>query len=267
MNVTNLGEGQYFGIASEAIENDLFKLSMTHYENDETLDYHDHDNDYISILTKGEYREDGKDTRNEVLPGHVLFRPKYYSHRNEFTDQESTCFNIEFKKGWNKLVDVKLKLPTKFIQYDVGRFPSLYKVLINFKLNNTFDQIEEHIYDWLFSIDQQKTISLKRSWIEKVEHILNNELKEFHSLNSLADRVCIHPIYLSRAFKQNTGYTIGEYQMNVKLSKSLKALLATDDSISTISFAGGFFDDAHFIRSFKSRYGVSPFKFRKKVHS
>ncbi|WP_436516043.1 helix-turn-helix transcriptional regulator [Ekhidna sp. To15] len=263
----NLGEGQYFGMAGESAENEIFKLSMTHYEKGERLDYHDHDNDYISILTKGEYQENGLENLNKVLPGHVLFRPKYYSHRNEFNNQESTCFNIEFKQNWKAAIDTKLNLPSKFVQYETGRFPALYKALVAFKLNQQIDHISEHIYDWLFSIHQAKPVKLRRMWVDKVVDILNSELSEFHTLGYLAEQACVHPVYLARAFKEAMGCTIGEYQMNAKLSKSISELLTSNKSISTISHAGGFFDDAHFIRSFKLRYGISPFQFRKRVHS
>jgi AraC-like DNA-binding protein len=120
----------------------------------------------------------------------------------------------------------------------------------------------EFIADWLFQVNT-KTVSAKsQPWLEKITGILNNELDCFHSLQSLSGRVFVHPIYLARAFKEKTGLTVGEYQLKAKLSNSLSLLLNSSLSLSDISASNGFFDDAHFVRSFKKVYKISPHRFR-----
>ncbi|MEO7049464.1 MAG: helix-turn-helix transcriptional regulator, partial [Ferruginibacter sp.] len=103
---------------------------------------------------------------------------------------------------------------------------------------------------------------LSYSPVEQAMKILDDEIDCFHSLNSLSKRIFIHPVYLARAFKLKNGITIGEYQLKQKLSNAIFLLLNSALSISDISFKNGFYDDAHFIRNFKSRYAISPHQFR-----
>jgi len=99
-------------------------------------------------------------------------------------------------------------------------------------------------------------------WINKITQILENELDCFHSIQSLSERVYVHPMYLIRAFKERIGITIGEYQLKMKIENSVSLLMNTSLSISDISYRNGFYDDAHFIRTFKSVYSTSPHQFR-----
>lgn len=145
--------------------------------------------------------------------------------------------------------------------------PSLYNLLNCFKIDASVDLTSEFIYDWLFRINQKTPGSTHLPCIEKVSKILENRHCEYHSLARIAERVHVHPVYLARAFKERKGLTIGEYQLKAKLKNAVSLLLNTNQSISSISFANGFYDDAHFIRSFKAIYKISPHKFRLQVKS
>jgi AraC-like DNA-binding protein len=223
---------------------------------------HYHDNSYISILIKGGYSEKTNNDIATITPGDILFRPASYVHENDFENNGGTCFNIEFKSEWFRYFDTKLALPSHFTQYKPGHFPSLYKLLINFQQDYKEDNAMEFIADWLFQVNAKTVAESPQPWFEKLVRILDNELDCFHSLQSLSARIFIHPIYLARAFKEKTGLTVGEYQLKAKLSNALSLLLNTSLPISDISASNGFFDDAHFVRSFRKLYNISPHRFR-----
>jgi AraC family transcriptional regulator len=263
-----LKEGKYYGENIKAMENDNFKLSITHYAAKAITDRHYHDNAYLSILLNGYYLEDNKADKKIIEPGQILFRPKDYVHQNTFENQGGTCFNIEFKSDWNKELDLSLKLPKHYNHYHTGTFHSLYKLLLDFKTNHyRSDLAKEYLYDWLFEINYQSITTPNLVWLGKIKAILENEINTFHTLNDLAETAHVHPIYLARAFKQKMNTTIGEYQLKAKLSKALHALLNSTQSISDIAFAHGFHDDAHFIKAFKNRHAISPLQFRLKIKS
>ncbi|MEO8404450.1 MAG: AraC family transcriptional regulator [Chitinophagaceae bacterium] len=259
----NLKEGEYLGQDLKSRGNGFFNLSITNYEPHDEVSKHYHDNSYLSILTKGKYTEKANhNVSAAVIPGEILFRPASYVHENLFEDNGGTCFNIEFKSEWFRYFDTKLALPTNFTQYKPGYFPSLYKLLINFRQDYHEDSAMEFIADWLFQVNEKNVYTKPQPWLENVSRILENELDEFHSLQILAGRVFVHPVYLARAFKEKTGLTIGEYQLKAKLANALSLLLNTNLSLSDISGKNGFFDDAHFVRSFKKIYKISPHQFR-----
>jgi transcriptional regulator GlxA family with amidase domain len=72
---------------------------------------------------------------------------------------------------------------------------------------------------------------------------------------------------MARAFKERTGYTIGEYQLKSKLTHAQQLLINSRLSVTEISMATGFFDTAHFIRTFVAVFGFTPRKFRLMINS
>ena len=263
----NLKEGEYLGPNVKSFEDSCFKLSLTHYESNCQIQKHYHENNYISILTKGKYTEKGNNESIVVNPGNILFRPKSYTHEDVFERNGGTCFNIEFKSEWKERLDINPDLPDEFRNYKAGSFPSLYSLLLNFQNNCGEEFYSEFICDWLFQINNKNSYNKHQSYIQKVKNILENEIELFHSLNSLSERVFVHPVYLARAFKEKTGVTIGMYQLKMKLENAFFLLLNTSLTVSDISDRNGFYDDAHFIRSFKSVYTISPHKFRLTIKS
>jgi len=258
----NLKEGNYLGETLNTYENIFFKLSITSHEKNSLAQKHYHENNYLSILINGNYIEKTQKSESFIISGDILYRPNCHVHQNLFNNTTGSCFNIEFKKSWNIFFDKNYKLPDKYIQHKGIGQSSLYKLLINYKQNYNEDLAFEFIFDWLSETNNVKVRNASQPWVSKIVKILENDLETFHSLNSLSEQVFVHPAYLSRAFKAKTGLTVSEYQLKMKLSNALSQLLNTSLTISDISFRNGFYDDAHFIRSFKSLYGVAPYKFK-----
>ncbi len=265
--ILNLNEGEYFGKRVKALENSLVKLSITSNEADSRTVKHYHTNDYLCIQVAGDYIEKYK---NQVLPihtGDIVFRPCAYPHQNFFSPHGGISFNIEFKNQELENQEVIGMLPQSFAHYKAGVFPSLYQLLYHFQNGSDEDFVQELIYNWLSDITQKPKNSRPLPGVNKVIKIIAQEDEIFHSLASLAARVFLHPAYLARAFKTETGLTISEYQLKQKTESAMRLLLRTSNSIGEIAFRFGFYDDAHFIRSFKSVYGVSPLRFRRTIKS
>ena len=260
--IQQLKEGEYTGQTLKSEESTSFKLSLTSNEPDSKTEKHYHDNDYITLMTEGKFFEKNYNTNSLISSWDIVFRPKMYTHENSFDSFGGTSFNIEFKSDWERDFDIKLKLPRSFKHYKSGAASSLYKLVYNFKNEYNEELAFELICDWIFQQNPEIHFQNHQPWINKVERIIEKETGVFHSLYDLSERVFVHPVYLARAFKEKTGLTIGEYQLKCKISNSIILLLKTTLSIGEISYRTGFYDDAHFIRSFKSIYKISPHRFR-----
>ena len=263
----NLKQGEYLGENLQVFETVYLKLSLTAYAPDSFLKTHYHDNNYLSILMNGRYQEKGSGNTELVSCGDILFRPDAYDHENRFGSGGGVCFNIEFKKGWERHFDLAFSLPVKYGHFRPGTFPSLYRLMINFKNGFNEDLGFESITEWLVAVNGTRPGKKMLPCIETATRILEEETGCFHSLESLSRRVFVHPVYLSRAFREKKGVTISEYQLRMKLAYAMSLLLNTEMSISDISFRNGFYDDAHFIRSFKAVYRESPARFRRLTKS
>lgn len=261
----NLAQGQYFGSSSNAVENDFLKLCITSHGKETSIEQHHHENTYLSVLFSGSYLEEGNGNTQSISAGEALLRPKGYQHKNSFQETNGICFNVEFKPDWFKLEHHKRTENLGLQKFRASRYPSLFKLLLNLKYGKTTDSDFEYVYDWYSDFNALKPLSGNKKWVKDIITILNDEIHQFHSLEDLGYYVSVHPVYLARAFKASQGYTIGEFQLQLKIDKALELLLNSSKCISSISFETGFYDDSHFIRNFKSVYGVPPSKFRKLV--
>lgn len=256
-----LSSGNYFGIEQKVKEQPLFKMNITHYAPFEKINEHYHENAYLSLLIKGKYQEVNKGQEGILNPGEVILRPSGYSHANSFAATGGSCMNIEFKTDVLNAYGLRKSIPGIATTYKAGVFTYLYQLLYSFSNNLDPDLSEEYILNWLAE-NQDFTIPSRLLWLAKVKTILETELEANHTLQSIAARVFVHPIYLARAFREREGLTIGAYKLRLRIKKSVELLFNTKLSISEIAYSTGFADTAHFIKSFRLYYPVSPHKFR-----
>lgn len=246
-----LNEGEFLGVNERtSIHHDLI-LSKTAHLYGETQP-HAHKNDYFSILLAGEYVENFRNESILIKPGDIVYRSSHHIHKNEFVTDTVSCINIE----------ISHREKEDFFLYTNDNKAYFYQLIVDFLLNKSFAADPGFFIDPPLPEHNQNL-----AWLIQVIGILHAEKDLFHTPHSLAQRVYVHPNYLARAFKEKTGETIGTYQLKIKLNHAVHQLLNTPKTISDISFDNGFYDDAHFIRSFKKAYHISPLQFRKLLKS
>ena len=83
------------------------------------------------------------------------------------------------------------------------------------------------------------------------------------SLTALSSLLGANTTALCRKFKEETGETIFQYLVHLRIEAACKMLRTTKRSISEIAYHSGFNTLPHFNRKFKEFMGVSPKDFRK----
>lgn len=95
-----------------------------------------------------------------------------------------------------------------------------------------------------------------------VQKYLEENYGEELRITDIAKTNFINPYYLSRCFKEQTGYSPKQYLTNIRLAHSKELLIHTSISIKEVAYQSGFTDVNNFIRIFKSYTGTTPFKYR-----
>lgn len=85
------------------------------------------------------------------------------------------------------------------------------------------------------------------------------------SLQLLADRFYISPYYLSRSFKQATGFTFVEYLNSLRVKEAMKLLVNSSMKVNDISRKVGFGSVTHFGRVFRMITGHPPLFYRRSM--
>ncbi|RXZ82629.1 response regulator [Paenibacillaceae bacterium] len=91
-----------------------------------------------------------------------------------------------------------------------------------------------------------------------IKHYIQENLGGDLSLRTIADHVYLHPVYLSKIYKEATGQNLSEYIYMERMEKARQLLIENQYKIYEIAQRIGYQSTQHFIREFKKHYGVTP---------
>lgn len=100
----------------------------------------------------------------------------------------------------------------------------------------------------------------------RIFHLKNrilNDLKHQWTVEEMADYVELSAPHLQKLFKAQVGMPPIAYLRELRLEKACKQLETTFAKIQQIRASVGMFNDSHFTRDFKTKYGVTPTEYRK----
>ena len=89
------------------------------------------------------------------------------------------------------------------------------------------------------------------------QFIYDNSQKDI-SLDILAQRVDLSPIYISKMFKEKLGINYIDFLTDCRIEKAKKLLSNSESSLKEITFEIGYHDPNYFSKVFKKMCGVSP---------
>ncbi|ACX62775.1 MULTISPECIES: AraC family transcriptional regulator [Bacillales] len=97
---------------------------------------------------------------------------------------------------------------------------------------------------------------------QAVVRYLNDNYRQALTLPEVAEAFRISPHYLSRLFKQTTGFTFSDYLNLLRVKEAQRLLRESDDSITDIAWRSGFSNFSHFGKMFKRTVQLSPRAYR-----
>jgi len=102
-------------------------------------------------------------------------------------------------------------------------------------------------------------------WLLRARELIYDDCGATLGLVDIAAATGVHPVYLTRAFRRYFGCTPGTYLRRCRLLKA--AALLADDRQDLVKIANqcGYFDQAHFSRTFKAAFDLSPRQYRQQV--
>ena len=101
--------------------------------------------------------------------------------------------------------------------------------------------------------------------VDTVLDYIYTNIKYKISIDTIAKELAYSKEYLIRTFKSQMGMTPGQFIVALKLDMSSQLLLSSSCSVVDVSSEFSFFDQSHYIKTFKSIYGVSPKSYKKSI--
>lgn len=113
------------------------------------------------------------------------------------------------------------------------------------------------------NLEALKSPSPMHERISEIVRYINSHYAQALSLQFVAEKFYISPYYLSRFFKEATGFTFVEYLNSVRVKEAKKLLEQSKMKIHLIAKKVGFGSVTHFGRVFRSVTGHNPMYYRK----
>lgn len=101
--------------------------------------------------------------------------------------------------------------------------------------------------------------------VEKIIQYMHQNINTRITLTELSGLVHMTPSYMSRTFKERTGYTIIDYFNKLKIDKSKELLIEGNKKVKEVAQELGFADEFYFSRMFKKSEGITPSKFNSRI--
>ncbi len=140
--------------------------------------------------------------------------------------------------------------------------------LVKFDKHRTWDEIVSYfksVADCIFKCVRNEQNNATTSMILSIQRYVDEHIQEV-TLSTLSEYVCLNPSYLSRFYKQTTGFSLSDYIKEVKIAKAKKLLQDPHIKVQEISTALGFESHPYFTQLFKRETGYTPQHYRDTVH-
>ncbi|MFC0212312.1 response regulator [Paenibacillus chartarius] len=114
--------------------------------------------------------------------------------------------------------------------------------------------------------DHQQVVRGQEHYVvERIRYILEKEYDKPFNLEKLAERVELSPSYVSKFFRQQTGSTVTDFLMTLRIEKA-KQFMADFPKLKNYEIAGmvGYSDPVYFNKLFKKITGVTPKEYKER---
>lgn len=100
---------------------------------------------------------------------------------------------------------------------------------------------------------------------DKLVRLIQEQYDREISLESCAQALNYHPVYLSRVFKREIGMTFSDYLSDYRMKMAKMMLETTDKKVSEIGEKLQYKNISAFIRSFRRMYDITPGQYRERI--
>jgi AraC-like DNA-binding protein len=102
--------------------------------------------------------------------------------------------------------------------------------------------------------------------INEARDMIKSNVESTLSQEDIAKELGLGYSWYRRMFKEYTGVSPAQYQLQQKLMRAKELLMTTDKNISEIAYSLHFENTCQFSTFFKKKEGITPSEFRKRVH-
>lgn len=178
-------------------------------------------------------------SRAETILSQTRLLEKYYLHSH---------LESEILK---KMIDIN--------QTEVQSLPMITELILIGHLNQLLAALIQEFPNE--SLKESSTLA--KNYVHHAIKLIHSQYNSPIKVNEIADHLALSRSYLYKIFKQETGYSIKDYIVQVKMNHACQLLVHPELSITEIAHSVGYFDPLAFSNAFKNLHRMSPSDYRK----
>ncbi|HMI04853.1 MAG TPA: AraC family transcriptional regulator [Pedobacter sp.] len=258
-----LEKGEYVGGVIREIRDEQMLASVSTYDCSLFNDaWHCHVNAHISFVLNGGCSEK-KQSSYERLPGKATFYMPGEPHQI-INMQNSTHINLEMDNAFFQQYGLKEESFAAMINKTPDAKFLMLQVFQELGADDTFTGTSIHML-LLHYLRQAKLWESDKKmppWIYTIHSLLHDRWNENLQLSDLSAESGVHPGTISHYFPKYFSCTLGAYMRKLKVDRALYLIKSSEMTLTEIALECGFFDQSHFIKTFKQLTGYLPAQYR-----
>lgn len=267
------GFGALFGRSRFSLRAGGFSLaSMTPTVPEREVVRHSHDDAHFVLVTRGTYITTARGAATVCDPPVLVFNPPGTTHRDRFLSKDGSFLTIAIADATLRQAAGALPLPEPAVL--LGRDAvSLAERLV--RLGDSADAdpalaltsltVESLCFELLGEASRGSAFARGSApgWLKRaVERLEDADRNDAASLTALAAEIGVHPVHLTRTFRQHFRMTPGEYLRRCRVERAAALLAGSRAPLSEVALASGFCDQSHLSRAFRRAYRMTPGEYR-----
>lgn len=273
LNPQALPYGKFYGKDEVGREIPGFSVAMmTPVLRPEDVPLHTHEEASFVLILGGAYLSSATNASSECGAPTLIYNPPLTTHRDRFKTLAGRFLTISVSRETFRSASDYTALPVTAATFTsreiLGTAQRLAGEFAQWKKASPL-LAEGICLELLGLIGRTATPPWGKPplWLQSAKELLHDRCAEPLRIAGAAQSVGVHPVHFARSFKHFLRCTPGEYLMRCRLEKVLSILRETNMSLVETALQTGFFDQSHLTRTFKRHYGVTPYAYRRMLHS
>lgn len=209
----------------------------------------------LTIVLEGKIDYLINGTLYNLVAGDVIYLPK-----DTIRQRLESTVNADYV-SFNFYTDSAITLPVHIQSGVTNRIRIALKVC---------DEIYEHyfeggekmilplLFNILFMLEADLNAKTQNPTIKIIQKYIKQNIKEKILIKHIAKAAAYSPAYCDTLFKKETGKSLNDYIIQLRIEEAKRLLLEKGLSLKNIAQSVGFSDYNYFARTFKKRTGYTP---------
>ena len=227
----------------------MFRLRDMRYFRGQRHQRHAHDQVQVSVIVRGEMREDAAGKLHTVHAGDVVLKPAGTLHADEFDATRIVCIDFD-----PRAFDVQLG-GYAWHRVDRASAAGLRLALRFLRGADVTDDVDELLAALPETQPRDRVKARRAAALIDIERPLR--------IREIANELGLHPVYLTRIFTEQWGCTPREYLQRLRVRAAVHALSSTTRSLADVALGAGFSDQSHMTRAVARATGLTPAALRR----